>query len=88
MRAANFVIQDLQAWHGVRVGIIAQDEIPHFLIGVCALGAWFHFDEAGKNRTGAVVEGVEIEEIARCMWGDVILKGALVDLAGAFHWVD
>jgi len=50
MGAADFVIQDFQAWHGVRVGIIAQDEIPYFLIGVCALGAWFNFYEACKNR--------------------------------------
>ena len=86
--AADFVVQDFEAGHGVRVGVIAEDEVFDLLVGVRALGAGFDFDESCKNGAGLVVEGVEVEEVAGGVGGDMILQGALVDLSGSFHGID
>ena len=88
MAAADFVVQDFEAWHGVRVGVVAEDEVFNFLVGVCALGAGFDFDESGEDGAGFVVEGVEVEEVAGGVGGDMVLKGALIDLAGSFDGID
>ena len=47
--AADFVVQDFEAGHGVRVGIIAEDEVFDLLVGVRALGAGLNLDEAGED---------------------------------------
>ena len=86
--AADFVVQDFEAGHGVRVGVVAEDEVFDFLVGVCAFGAGFDFDESGKDGAGLVVEGVEVEEVAGGLGGDMVLQGALVDLAGSFDGID
>ncbi len=88
MGAAHVVIEDFEAWHGVWVGVITQDKVADFLIGVGPGGTGLDFDEAGKNRARLVIEGVEIEEIARGAGSDVILQGALIDFASAFDGVD
>ena len=62
--AADFVVEDFQAGHGVRIGIIAEDEVANFLIGVSAFGSGFDFDETCKDGAGFVVEGIEVEEVA------------------------
>ena len=86
--AADFVVQDFETRHGVRVGVIAEDEVFDLLVGVCALCAGFDFDESCKNGSGLIVEGVEVEEIAGGVGRDMVLQGALVDLAGSFHGID
>ena len=88
MAAADFVVQDFEAGHGVGVGIVAEDEVFDLLVGVCAFGTGLDFDESCKNGAGLVVEGVEVEEVAGGVRGDMVLQGALVDLAGSFDGID
>jgi len=73
MCAADFVIEDFESRHGVRIRVIAKDEVANFLIRISSLCAGLNFDESGKNRSRAVVEGVEIEEVARGIRRDVVL---------------
>ncbi len=49
MTAANFVVKNFQAGHGVRVGVVAEDEVFDLLVGIGACSAGLDLDEAGKN---------------------------------------
>ncbi len=86
--AADFVVQDFETGHGVGVGVVAEDEVFDLLVGVRALGAGFDFDQSCEDRAGFVVEGVEVEEVAGGVRGDMILQGALIDLAGSFDGIE
>lgn len=58
------------------------------MVGVRSLGTGFDFDESGEDRAGFVVEGVEVKEVTGSVRSDMILQGALVDLAGSFDGID
>src|SRR4029453_2069634 len=83
--ATDIVSEDFEAGHRVRFGVIAQEKIANFLIGIGEMGVRFHPDEAAECATGTIIERVFVEEIAGGVGRDVILQRAGVEFLLIFR---
>ena len=88
MRTADLIVEDFEAGHGIRVGLVAENQIADFLVGIRPAGSRLYFDQPGENGAGFVIESVEVEQVAGGIRCDVVLERALIDFAGAFDGVD
>src|SRR6266536_785526 len=62
--ATDVVGEDFQAGHRIGFGIVAQQEIAHFLIGISEVGMRLYPDQPTENGAGTIVERVLVKEIA------------------------
>jgi hypothetical protein len=83
VRATDVVGENFKAGHRVGFGIVAQEKIAHFLIGVGEMGVRLDPDKAAERGAGAIVERVFVKEIARGMRRNVILQCARIKLLSA-----
>ena len=81
----HVVGQDFEAGHRVRFGIVAQEKIAHFLIGVGEMGVRLDPDQSAEGGAGAIVERVFVKQIAGRVRRDVILQGARVEFLFAIE---
>src|SRR5205085_11783354 len=59
--AADVIRQNFQAGHGIRLRIIAEQQVADLLISIGEMGVRFHPDQAAENTSGAAVECVLVE---------------------------
>ena len=81
MRAADVVGKNFQAGHRIGLGLIAEHQVAHFLIGVRLVRAGLDLDQARKDRARGILERIEVKQIAGGMRRGMVLQRALIDLA-------
>ena len=77
--ATNVVGQNFEPGHRVGFGVIAQEKIADFLIGVSEMGVRFDANQSAKGGASAIVERVFVKEIAGRVGRDVVLQGTGIE---------
>ena len=77
--ASHVVGQNFEAGHRVRFGVVAQEKIAHFLVGIGEMRVRLDPDEAAEGAAGPIVERVLVKQIAGGVRRDVVLQGAGVE---------
>ena len=62
--APNVVGHDFQAGHGVGLGVVAQEKVSHFLIGIGEMRMRFDTDESAESSTRTIGQRVFVKQIA------------------------
>ena len=60
MGATDVIGQNLEAGHRVGFGVVAQEKVADFLIGIREMRVRFDPDQSAKGGAGAIVERVLI----------------------------
>ena len=82
--ATDVIGENFQARHRIGFGVITQQKIADFLIGVSEMGVRFYPDQATENGPSAIVERVFVKKIAGGMRRDVVLQRARVEFLLVF----
>ena len=72
--ATDVVGHDFQPGHRVGFGIVAEEKVAHFLIGIGKMRVRFDADQSAKSGAGAIGQGVFVEQIAGGVRRDVVLQ--------------
>ena len=65
--AADVVGENFEARHRIGFCVVTQQKVADLLIRIGEMGMRLYSDQSTKNRAGAIVERVFVEEIARGM---------------------
>ena len=79
MGTADVVGFNLQTGHAVGLGVIAQDDVAHFLVGIGLVRAGFDANDTAENRPSLAGQRILVKQVAGCVGFDMILERALVD---------
>ena len=80
MGTADVVSENLETGHGVSLGLVAEHQVPHLLVGIGLMGTLLDLDEAGEDGPRGVGERIMVEQVACRTRSVVILESPLVDL--------
>jgi hypothetical protein len=77
--ALHVVGHDLETWHGVGLGVVAEQEVAHFLIGVGEMRVRLDPDQTAKGISGATAERIFEKQVTLGVRRSVILQSTRIE---------
>ena len=77
--ALHVVGEDLETGHGVRLGLVAQEKVAHFLVGIGEMRLRLDPNESAESRACAIVQRVFEKQVAVSVRRSVILQSSRVE---------